>query len=116
MNAQAIIHDARADGVVLSLAQSGRLKVAGAHKAVSRWAPTLREHKEELLTLLLNGSIAGEAPDGEITSRYYAHHFRCAQCIAAGRNPQLSRCREGGPLWKAHDQVTKTTRSGHTLH
>ncbi|WP_276808017.1 hypothetical protein [Castellaniella defragrans] len=53
----------------------------------------IRANKAELIELLL-------ADQAALAARYYAHHFGCRQCIAAGRNPDLQRCPVGAPLWR----------------
>jgi hypothetical protein len=34
-----------------------------------------------------------------VARSYYAHHFQCRFCVAAGGNPTLSRCTDGLSLW-----------------
>jgi hypothetical protein len=92
MNPLAIIRAAQDDGVVLSVSTSGNLKVLGDQDVVNRWLPALRGHKMGLLRALRSTPA----------ERYYAHHFQCPVCIAAGRNSALSRCAEGTQLWEAH--------------
>jgi len=52
MTPAAIIKEAMADGVNLSLTPSGTIKAIGEAVAVNRWLPLLREHKPEILAVL----------------------------------------------------------------
>jgi hypothetical protein len=47
-----IIIQAQADGVVLALTPSGRIKVTGCEKAIAQWLPIIRQRKSELLVAL----------------------------------------------------------------
>lgn len=52
MNAAAIIREVMADGVNLTLSPAGTIKATGEHAAVSRWLPTIREHKSDIVAAL----------------------------------------------------------------
>lgn len=41
---------------------------------------------------------------------YYAHHWTCRQCIAAGMNHELTRCSIGAPLWMAYQREVATMK------
>ena len=47
-----IFQQATTDGLSLTLSQAGTIKVKGDQAAVTRWLPTISEHKPELLALL----------------------------------------------------------------
>ncbi len=52
MSAAAIIRNARADGLSLSLTPHGTVKFKGPQRAVVKWTPILKRHKPEILRLL----------------------------------------------------------------
>jgi hypothetical protein len=52
MTPSTILRLAEKDGVSLELTSAGALKVAGGRAAVSRWLPTIRTHKPDLLAVL----------------------------------------------------------------
>ena len=52
MNSAAVIKDAAADGVMLSLSSTGTVKANGDSAAVNRWLPLIREHKAAIVELL----------------------------------------------------------------
>lgn len=49
MTLTAIIQHAAADGVQLSLTPAGSIKVSGDQAAVTRWLPTIRAHKPDII-------------------------------------------------------------------
>lgn len=58
----AIIKEAMADGVSLTISPAGTIKAIGDGAAVNRWLPTIREHKGGIVAALKVG--AGDtAPD-----------------------------------------------------
>lgn len=52
MNPAAIIQQAAADGVKLTLSSGGTVKATGDQTAVNRWLPIIRERKEEIAAAL----------------------------------------------------------------
>lgn len=56
MTPSTIIQQAAAEGVILALSDTGAIKAAGSAEAVSRWIPTIRIHKADLLVALAEES------------------------------------------------------------
>jgi hypothetical protein len=52
MNAETIIREAQADGVMLVLTPRGTIKTTGKPEAVNRWREALREHKAGIIEAL----------------------------------------------------------------
>ena len=52
MTPELIIERLAADGIRLSLDETGKLKASGQQEAVSRWLPTIKEHKPGLVAVL----------------------------------------------------------------
>jgi hypothetical protein len=52
MKPAAIIHQAAADGVSLTLISSGNIKLSGSRAAVNQWIPVIRDNKAELIEAL----------------------------------------------------------------
>ena len=61
MNPQAIIESATKDGLHLSAANDGHLHYRGKQDVVTRWLPTLKAHKSEILAAL---TAANDPPIG----------------------------------------------------
>ncbi len=57
-----LIHQARADGVTLGLKPDGSLKAGGLPEALTRWLPTIREHKAGIVEALAFPVIATSTP------------------------------------------------------
>ena len=53
MNAQTIIERACSEGLIFTLAESGNIKARGDHEVVIRWQPLLKQHKEDIVNLLM---------------------------------------------------------------
>ena len=106
----ALIRQAESAGVVLRLVD-GKLKAVGPLSVVQSWAPTLREHKAELIKVLAANDPAPAPPADphawrELAAAYQDHHFQCSACIAAGRGPQYSlRCGVGAALWNSYQNI-----------
>ena len=60
MTPQAIIKNAAAEGVRLTLSASGNIKAAGDGAALSRWAAVIREHKAAIVGLLAAAMLSGQ--------------------------------------------------------
>ncbi len=56
MNTSTLIQAATSDGVKFAIAPDGKLKAAGKDEIVNKWLPTIREHKDEIIRLLLESS------------------------------------------------------------
>ena len=42
----------------------------------------------------------------EVAGQYFAHHFNCPRCIAAGQSPiDGLRCEQGMALWRAYERT-----------
>ncbi len=52
MTPQTIIQKAKADGVALTLAPAGKVKLSGPDRLVARWLPVIREHKAAIVAAL----------------------------------------------------------------
>jgi hypothetical protein len=68
MTPAAIIQTARAEGVGLALSTTGTIKVTGDGAAVTRWLPTIREHKAQIVAALKVGA-------GETAFRRWLLHY-----------------------------------------
>lgn len=66
MTPELIIEQLAADGIRLSLADSGSLKAAGQQEAVSRWLPIIKEHKPGLVAALQAIRPGGSVQTGEM--------------------------------------------------
>ncbi len=71
MTPAAIINEAMADGVSLTISPAGTIKATGDGAAVNRWLPVIREHKAEIVAALKVG-----AGDTATASRWWLIHFR----------------------------------------
>jgi hypothetical protein len=90
-----IIEKAMAEGVVLALAAGGDLKATGDPDAIGRWLPSLREHKAEIIAVLVEDEIVGWlAWIGEDDEAIIAEVLDCCQRDADVRNYFLSRAME----------------------
>ena len=56
MTPAAIINEARADGVSLTISPAGTIKATGDSAAVSRWLPAIREQKAAIVESLKVGA------------------------------------------------------------
>lgn len=100
MSAETLIEHAALAGVQLSLVD-GRIRVSGDAAAVTGLVEHLRANKAELLEHF----AAAIDPDHwrGLAAAYYAHHFTCPNCQAAGRGGSYGqRCGIGLPLWTAY--------------
>ena len=104
------LHDA---GLVLELTPEHAVKVSPASRLTSELRTLIRNHKGELVALLEAANDDHSEPEKkdwhELAATYYAHHFGCADCIAAGRGHMYGeRCAGGAVLWKNYQESTKT--------
>ncbi|MCX7165701.1 MAG: hypothetical protein NTV11_05445 [Rhodocyclales bacterium] len=67
MTPAAILKEAMADGVSLTISPAGTIKATGDGAAVSRWLPAIREHKAGIVEALKVGA------DGTATAPMTAH-------------------------------------------
>jgi hypothetical protein len=61
----AIIREAAANGVSLTLSPTGTIKAVGDQVAVTRWLPVLREHKPDIVKALAAPAVTEEAADAD---------------------------------------------------
>ncbi len=61
MKVQSIIEQATTEGVVITLSENGKIKVAGGKDVVDRWRPLLQERKQEIVDHLVCGGGAVRA-------------------------------------------------------
>lgn len=66
-----LMEEAQADGVILTLSAAGTIKASGDGAAVTRWLPTIRGHKAELVDALRAASISGD--EDAAISRWLEH-------------------------------------------
>lgn len=102
-------------GLSVSLAPEGGLGVAPASRLTHELRDLIRGNKAVLVDWLqaANDPAPEQAADPnawrELAAAYYAHHFSCPTCIAAGRGPEYGmRCAPGLLLWDAYDQQPAT--------
>lgn len=111
----------------------GKVKLKGPQHLVSRWAPVLRLHREEVVAHLADTSewqeeraaiVEFEAGQNrtdaelqavdmhrrwlELDRLYQQHHLTCRTCIAASQGRGL-RCGLGASLWRAHSPASDST-------
>ena len=99
-------------GLKLSLVPTGGLAVAPASHLTAELRVLIRSSKTLLIDWLTAADDAAshtpEPPDNAVdwkvlAAAYYAHHFNCATCIAAGRGRRYGqRCGAGMALWRAY--------------
>ena len=115
MSAQALIRQAQASGVSLSLVD-GKVKASGPREAVARLLTPLRAHRaaladalqvEQAETLFCEQIDTALPTDWSVLdAAYLAHHFSCTNCIAAGRSSRYGlRCDIGAALWRAYSEA-----------
>lgn len=68
MTPAAIIEQAKAEGLTLSISQTGAIGFCGNRQAAEKWTPTIREHKAEIIDVLKVGDTA-------TASRWWLLHF-----------------------------------------
>lgn len=69
MTPLAIIRDAAAEGVTLTLTPVGTIKATGKGAAVNRWIPVIREHKTGILAALQEVANDDTLPDSAMEAR-----------------------------------------------
>lgn len=109
---EAVVAQLSDAGLKLSLVQTGGLAVAPASQLTAELRDLIRSSKTLLIDWLTAANDAAnhtpEPPDNavewkELAAAYYAHHFNCATCIAAGRGRRYGqRCGAGMALWQAY--------------
>jgi hypothetical protein len=52
MNAAAVLRSARADGLKLTVSETGAVKLSGSRGAVDRWVPAITSNKPDIVALL----------------------------------------------------------------
>ena len=99
-------------GVSLSLAPEGGLAVAPSSRLTAELRQQIRSAKEMLVRWLeaANDAASHAADPADnpadwkvLADAYYAHHFSCPVCKAAGRGaPYGRRCAVGMALWRPY--------------
>ncbi len=56
-----IILTVRSDGITLTVADAGEIKVAGKAEAVNRWVPVIREHKAAIVQALSSATESSQS-------------------------------------------------------
>lgn len=80
-----LLSEARADGVHVTLGDSGKLRVAGHADAVHRWRERIAAAKPEIIEALSDGPRAQSAQDGDgLTDQYAKATLGRAQRARAG--------------------------------
>jgi hypothetical protein len=91
MKPDAIIQNAACDGLQLSAAADGKLKVTGRETIVTKWLPVLQTHKSDLLAILAVNREPTQSRSNATHSirdvedpgcRIAAYHERLAICLA----------------------------------
>ena len=91
MTPAAIINEAKADGVSLTISPAGTIKATGDGAAVNRWLPTIREHKAGIVAALKVGAGDTAAtswgwrvtyPDGQAFDAYIVPVQSLAEVLA----------------------------------
>lgn len=76
MTPAAIIREAQAGGVRLTLSSSGSIKASGERAAVARWQPVIREHKAQIVDALKTAPTAKDSPGADANlSRWWRIHY-----------------------------------------
>lgn len=99
-------------GLSLSLAPVGGLAVTPSRHITPELRALIRSSKPQLIDWLTAADdTTCYAPDPPVNpvewkalaTAYYAHHFTCRDCIAAGRGSRYGqRCSAGMALWQAY--------------
>lgn len=110
--ASAIVEQLHCAGLNLSLAPAGGLAVGPSSNLTDDLRALVRSSKVQLIDWLTAANdAANHAPNPpenplhwkELAAAYYAHHFNCPTCIAAGRGSRYGkRCGAGMALWRAY--------------
>jgi len=109
-------------GLNLSIAPAGGLAVAPSSQLTADLRVLIRSSKAQLIDWLTAAndaaSHAPEPPENpsdwkELAAAYYAHHFNCLTCIAAGRGSQYGqRCNVGKALWTGYQNFNQSPSTG----
>ena len=99
-------------GLKLSLVSTGGLAVAPASHLTAELRNLIRSSKDLLIDWLTAANDAASNASGTpdnlmewkaLAAAYYAHHFGCPTCIAAGRGRRYGQCcNVGMVLWQAY--------------
>ena len=81
MNPATIIEQATADGVNLALSSSGSIKAKGDPAAVNRWLPAFREHKVDIVAMLVE-------PANDSTSWGWLLHYPDREPVEIYTSPE----------------------------
>ncbi|MDB5884157.1 MAG: hypothetical protein JWR74_328 [Polaromonas sp.] len=105
-----VLHDA---GLRVSLVSGGDLGVSPASRLTHELRDLIRGNKAVLVDWLQAANDQAPEPPldpeawHELAQAYYAHHFNCNVCIAAGRGSRYGpRCGAGTGLWNAYQRTS----------
>lgn len=79
MKLQTIIERAAAEGLVVTLATTGKIKVKGEQEVVDRWQPFLKQHKAGIVNLLTSQD-PGRAVQATLPTPKSATGLPCGGC------------------------------------
>lgn len=88
MNATMMIHQARMEGLALSLSPSGKIKLLGEAVAVNRWLPRIRENKSDLVVALREDE---NETNSDAVSWGWLIHFANGPSIDVYYTPEVTR-------------------------
>lgn len=108
MSVQTILDVLRDAGLTVTPASDGQLHVTPASRLTPELRGLIRRGKADLLHWYASAAndpepLANSLVWRELSKVYFAHHFNCPICIAAGRGvPYGLRCGTGAALWRAY--------------
>jgi hypothetical protein len=118
-SANAIVDQLRQAGLNLALAPAGGLAVAPSSRLTADLRDLIRVSKAMLIDWLSAANDAAvqvlePAPSPkdwkELAAAYHTHHFKCENCIAAGRGSRYGqRCGAGMALWTGYQDSESST-------
>lgn len=102
LTAQELVEIATLHGVQIKLTENFDLDVSPASRLWSGYFEILKAEKSKLVKhlarLAAKDLLLSTNGDISLFKSYHNHHFKCAQCIAAGQG-YGSRCPEGKTMW-----------------
>lgn len=104
MSTFTIVEHLGAAGLHVSLGDGDTLLVTPASRLNDDLRRLIRDHKVSIIAALKTMTS-----NGNRAANYYAHHFGCKTCIAAGRGAGYgSRCNQGAALWENYQHTEAT--------
>ena len=106
----ALLEQIEADGIRLTVTESGEVRVAGKRSLVERWAPTLRDRKPDLMAALL-------ARDHKVNMVNMVNVISCGDPAAHTMPPSEShshfRLPDGCTLWVSPSESMEQVQARH---